>query len=112
VAAFYADECFHLSVVEALRRHGHDVLTAFDAGQANQSIRDEAVMALATQLGRVVLTLDRRQFIALHGRNPEHMGIVVCTEDMDAERQAAAIDAAVGTAPSLAGVLIRVNRPG
>ena len=39
------------------------------------------------------------------------MGIVVCTEDMDAERQAAAIDAAVGTAPSLAGVLIR-DRPG
>jgi hypothetical protein len=83
VAAFYADECFHLAVVEALRQHGHDVLTAFDAGQANQSIPDEAVMALATKLGRVVLTLNRRQFIALHDRNPQHMGIVVCTEDQD-----------------------------
>ena len=87
MAAFYADECFHLSVVEALRRHGHDVLTAFDAGQANQSIRDEAVMALATQLGRVVPTLNRRQFIALHGRNPEHMGIVVCETPRGAPRR-------------------------
>jgi hypothetical protein len=31
VAAFYADENYPLPVVEALRRLGHDVLTAFGA---------------------------------------------------------------------------------
>jgi hypothetical protein len=36
VAALYADENFPLEVVEALRRLGHDVLTALEAGQANQ----------------------------------------------------------------------------
>jgi Domain of unknown function (DUF5615) len=112
MAAFYADECFPLPVVEALRRLGHDVLTASEAGQANQAVPDTAVLALATQLGRVVLTLNRRQFIGLHGLNPAHMGIVVCTEDPDAERQAAAIDSAVRRSLALQGTLTRVNRPG
>ncbi len=44
MAAFYADESFPLAAVDALRRLGHDVLTAFEAGQANQRIPDEAVL--------------------------------------------------------------------
>jgi hypothetical protein len=60
VAAFYADENFPLPTVEALRRFGHDVLTTHEAGQANQRIRDDAVLAFATESGRAVLTLNRR----------------------------------------------------
>jgi len=44
VASFYADENFHLEVVEALRRLGHDVVTALEAGQANQAITDESLL--------------------------------------------------------------------
>lgn len=36
----YADENFPLRVVEELRRLGHDVLTSFEDGRANQSITD------------------------------------------------------------------------
>jgi len=111
VAAFYADENFPLQAVEALRQLGHDVLTAFEAGQANQAIADNVVLDLAPRLGRAVLTLNRWEFIALHTRNPGHAGIVVCTWDSDVERQSAAIDTAVRATPSLLGVLIRVNRP-
>jgi predicted nuclease of predicted toxin-antitoxin system len=110
VAAFYADENFPLQVVEALRRAGHDVLTAFEAGQANKRIPDEVVLAFATRSGRSVLTQNRWQFIALHARFPKHAGIVVCTWDPNVERMASAIHKAVsGTA--LSGVLIRINRP-
>jgi hypothetical protein len=111
VAAFYADENFPLQAVEALRGLGHDVLTAIEAGQANQRIPDHVVLEFATRLGRAVLTLNRWEFIGLHTRNPEHSGILVCTRDPDVERQAAAIDAAVRASSSLLGSLIRVNRP-
>jgi Domain of unknown function (DUF5615) len=111
VAAFYADENFPLLVVEALRRLGHDVLTAFEAGQANERIPDDAVVEFAALSGRAVLTLNRWEFIRLHARLREHSGIVVCTQDPDAERQAAAIDTAVRGLAELEGSLIRVDRP-
>lgn len=111
MAAFYADENFPLAVVEGLRRLGHDVLTAHDAGQANRRISDEDVLAFATAQGRSVLTMNRWQLIALHAAHPRHSGIVVCSADPDAEGQAARIDAAVRLTESLAGVLHRVNRP-
>ena len=111
MAAFYADENFPLQGVEALRRLGHDVLTAFEAGQANQRVPDHSVLDFATRSGRAVLTLNRWEFIGLHARLPRHAGIVVCTEDPDVDRLAAAIDAAARSAASLQGALVRVNRP-
>ena len=70
MAAFYADENFPSPTVEALRRFGHDVLTTHEAGQANQRIRDVAVLEFATESGRAVLTLNRRDFVSLHARSP------------------------------------------
>lgn len=111
MAAFYADENFPLETVEALRRLGHDVLTALEAGQANQSIPDDAVLVFATSARRILLTLNRRHFIGLHAKSTAHAGIVVCTEDPDFARLAASIDAAVQSLPSQMGTLIRINRP-
>lgn len=48
MAAFYTDENFPLGAVEALRSWGHDVLTAIEAGQANQAIPDTTVLHFAT----------------------------------------------------------------
>ena len=59
MAAFYADENFAIDVVHGLRRRGHDVLTAFEAAQANQGSPDENALTFATQLGRCVLPFDR-----------------------------------------------------
>ena len=111
MAAFYADESFPLPVVETLRRLGHDVLTAFEAGQANQRIPDDAVLEFATRSGRAILTLNRWDFVSLHARVAGHAGIVVCSQDPDADRLATAIDVAVRSAATLSGSLIRINRP-
>ena len=62
MARLFADENFPLPAVEALRRLGHDVLTAVEAGQAGQGIADDAVLALAHALGRAVLTHNRKHF--------------------------------------------------
>lgn len=111
MARLYADENFPLPVVVELRNLGHDVLTADEAGQAGQSIPDSAVLGFATAQGRAVLTLNRRHFIGLHSTSPAHAGITVCTFDTDSAGQAVRIDAAVRPLPSLAGRLLRVNRP-
>lgn len=110
MASFYADEGFPLPAVEALRRLGHDVLTALEAGQAGQGVPDLAVLEAATRSHRAVLTVNRWDFIPLHLRFPRHAGIVVCTQDEGAARQAAAIDGAV-RGVALDGVLLRINRP-
>jgi hypothetical protein len=81
--ALYADENFPRAVVEELRRLGHDVLTALEAGQENQRVPDPDVLAFAITLGRAVLTLNRRHFVRLHRQVPYHCGIVVCTPDAD-----------------------------
>ena len=79
----YADENFPLPVVEELRRLGHDVLTKYEDGKANQSIPDNEVLALATEKQRALLTTNRKHFIQLHRQSNEHSGIIACTFDPD-----------------------------
>jgi hypothetical protein len=111
MARLYADEDFPYPVVERLRQLGHDVLTAFEAGQANQRIDDAAQLALATGLGRALLTRNRRHYIRLHRRVANHAGIVSITDDPDLDGQADRIDKALAAHSDLAGQHVRVNRP-
>lgn len=111
MARLYADENFPLEVVEGLRRAGHDVLTAFEAGQANRSIPDAEVLAFATSQQRALLTLNRWHFVALHQANPAHAGLVVCSPDGDGGGQGQRIDEALRSRADLAGALLRINRP-
>jgi hypothetical protein len=112
MARLYANENFPWPVVEELRRLGHDVLTMQEAGRAGQSVPDEAVLAAARTEGRALLTLNRKQFVRLHGAEPDHAGIITCTFDPDFAGQAQRIHAAIVSREALAGQLIRVSRPG
>jgi hypothetical protein len=56
--------------------------------------------------------MNRWHFLRLHRISPRHGGIILCTYNPDFAGQAEQIDAAVRPYPSLAGQLIRVNRPG
>jgi hypothetical protein len=69
------------------------------------------VLAFASGAGRALITINRRDFIKLHRQQPDHHGIVVCTEDPDTEGQARRIHNAIEEFAVLDGVLIRVNRP-
>ena len=111
MAWFYADEDFPYPVVERLRQLGHDVLTAFEAGQANQAAEDADQLAFATSLGRAILTRNRRHFIALHRYSEHHGGVISVTDDPDLDGQASRIDEAVTNNPTLANLHLRVNRP-
>lgn len=111
MARLYTDEQFPREVSKILRMMGHDVLTVQEAGNANLGIPDEAVLAFAVQCDRIVLTLNRYDFIRLHRLQPNHCGIIVCTNDPDRNRLANRIHSAICSEDSLTGKLIRVVRP-
>ncbi|WP_293135059.1 DUF5615 family PIN-like protein [Microcoleus sp. bin38.metabat.b11b12b14.051] len=111
MARLYADEQYPLPVVEFLRPLGHDVLTVQQAGKAGLGIPDEDVLAFAVSNERAVLTLNRGDFIRLHRSQPNHAGIIICTQDNNWERQASRIDDAISAEETLTGKLIRVVRP-
>jgi len=111
MSQLYANENFPRPVVLELRRLGHDVLTVQETGKADQSFPDEAVLKLAADDGRAVLTINRLHFLRLHRREPDHAGIIIFTFDPDFPGQAARIDTAISTQGTLKGCLLRVNRP-
>jgi predicted nuclease of predicted toxin-antitoxin system len=111
LARLYADENFPYSAVEALRRLGHDVLTAKEAGQAGLKTSDEEALAFAHADGRAVLTHNRKHFRNLHRAGASHSGVILCTEDPDFDSLAARVDGVLSTTSELTGQLLRVTRP-
>jgi hypothetical protein len=73
---------------------------------------DPAVLKLASDDSRAVLTLNRKHFVKLHRSSADHAGIIVCSFDLDFDGQAERIRAAIGKQSSLAGQLLRINRAG
>jgi uncharacterized protein with PIN domain len=110
MAKFYADEQFPKDATIVLRSLGHDVLTAQEAGNANQKIPDEDVVAFANAQNRVVLTINRQDFIRIHKQSANHAGIVACTENTDFVRLAEKIHEAVAPLERLTSQLIRIYR--
>lgn len=110
MARLYSNENFPLPVVEELKQWGHDVLTIQETGKANQEFPDNGVLQVATADQRIVLTINRKDFIRLHRDNPQHSGIIVCTADTDFVGQAQRIHEAIQAHEPLDRQLIRVNR--
>jgi hypothetical protein len=108
---FYADENFALAVILELRNLGHDVLTAFEDEKANQKIPDDKVLERATELERVVLTINRKDFKKLHETDNNHAGIFSCTFDADFIGQANRINVASQDVAEIKCQLIKIYRP-
>ncbi len=58
-----------------------------------------------------MITQNRKDFFRLHRIQPNHAGIIACTNDRDWEALANRIDMAIATEEPLQGKLIRVVRP-
>jgi predicted nuclease of predicted toxin-antitoxin system len=107
----YMDEQFPKVVSQLLRDMGHDVLTVQEAGKGNLGISDEDVLSFAIDENRAVVTLNRDDFIRLHRSDPQHCGIIVCTNDPDRSRMAIRLHESIVAQKFLQGNLIRVVRP-
>ncbi|MEW6263156.1 MAG: DUF5615 family PIN-like protein [Thermodesulfobacteriota bacterium] len=110
MADLYSNENIPLPLVYELRRLGHDVLTSYEAGQANQSIPDNKVLEFAKQNGRAVITLNRKDFVKLHLRSSNHLGIILCSEEKNHSNMAKRINRQIKANNPLPGKLLRVNR--
>jgi hypothetical protein len=112
VAALYSNENAPYRLVLALRAKGHDVLTSYEAGNANRKIPDVEVLAYAHGNGRIVLTGNRNDFHQLHGDQLPHSGIVTYTDDVDLGAMASRIDAALADPRAVGRFCARVTRDG
>ncbi|HQV95259.1 MAG TPA: DUF5615 family PIN-like protein [Anaerolineales bacterium] len=110
MASFYTNENFPVKIAEYLREMGYDVLTSFEAGNANQRIPDAEVLDFASRSGRILLTINRRDFIELHEKSPNHAGVIVCSQNIDLREQAEQIHSSIQEAGDMTGKLIRINR--
>lgn len=108
MARLFADEQFPRPAVEHLRSFGHDVLTVQEAGKAGAS--DPEVFAFARANNRAVLTQNRRDFIRLHRSQPDHAGVIICSDDQNFARLAKRTHEAISAEETLQGNLIRVVR--
>ncbi len=112
MAKLYSNENFRKQIILHLIEMGHDVLSAFNAGNANQNIPDEEVLDFAKNCERIILTFNRKDFIKLHNENPNHFGIIVCTEDKNSKALAQRIhESIIDSGSDLENLLIRINRP-
>lgn len=108
---FYANKNFPLNLVKELRRLGYDVLTSYEAGQANQSISDENVLKFAQERERVVITFNQEDFITLHKQGKAHSGIFICKEERDYKGQSEKIhEFILNASQSLKGRLIEIKK--
>lgn len=111
----YTNENLAAALVDELRQLGHDVLTSYEAGNANQGIPDEEVLAAATADRRCVVSFNRDDFITLHRAGISHAGIVVCKDDPDRKTTASVLHKYLMTQKTLQNRLVQVlkqNRPG
>ncbi|MEG4227578.1 DUF5615 family PIN-like protein [Microcoleus sp. N9_B2] len=106
----YCDENFPLDIVGHLRQLEYDFLTCYEAQNANQGIPDETVLAFATQQQRILVTLNRDDFIALHRTGVAHSGIIICKDDRDYGGQAQALHACLSENPDLTNRLVRIKK--
>lgn len=108
---FYSNENLPLALVEALRQLNYDILTSLEAGNANQGILDNEVLADGIALNRTIITLNRDDFIALHRSGINHSGIIICKDDRDYLGQAQALHGYLATQEkNLENCLIRVQK--
>lgn len=86
----YLDECVDRPLVDRLRQRGFDVLSAVEAGHGEDP--DEAQLAYATSIGRVLFTYNRVHFRRLHAAflaaERGHGGIVLIPQASHVDRRA------------------------
>jgi predicted nuclease of predicted toxin-antitoxin system len=112
---FYANENLSADLVKALRNLSYDVVTSYEAGNANQRISDDQVLQTATAENRAVITFNRDDFLALHRSGVDHSGIIVCKDDSNIQGIGQALHDYLATQETLQNRLLRVlqkNQPG
>jgi hypothetical protein len=80
----YLDDCaYSRRLCQLLREAGHDVQTPVDLVSPLLGADEATHFAHAQAAGRAILTLNARDFEALHDKDAGHAGILVVYQDND-----------------------------
>jgi hypothetical protein len=83
----YLDDCaYSRRLCQLLREAGHDVQTPADVLPPLIGADDAAHFAHAQTVGRAILTLNPRDFKALHDQDAAHAGALAIYQDNDPTR--------------------------
>lgn len=110
MVGFYANENLSRALVNELRRLGYDVLTSYEAGNANLKIPDDSVLTTATVNSRCVITFNRSDFVDLHRTGVDHKGIIICKDNVDHIAQASVVHNLIMKQKILQNRLFRVQK--
>ena len=99
MARLYADEQMPARIVNCLRRPwGHDVLTVqqTNTSKYGNGKADRLVLEIGIQEQRAIVTLNRKDFLALHKEfGGRHYGILSCIRSADPKHDADVIDSEI-----------------
>ena len=109
MARLYLDEDQSVRLRPLLAQRGHDVIHAYDLG--NRAIPDTAHLRIAAAAGRILVTYNYRDFVALHrlwlalnswlDLPREHAGILTTWGDITAVEWAGLIHLFIGDNPEM-----------
>lgn len=71
---------------------GHDVQTPFDAHPSLIGADDRDQLAYARATGRVLLTMNPKDFKELHDQDPDHPGILAVYQDNNTAKDMSNLD--------------------
>jgi hypothetical protein len=108
----FADACFPIPIVHALRRLGYHVETVQrleGTSRPDDPLQDESVLEAAIRFHGAILTLDN-DYRQIHYKiHQTHKGIIICSETFDFEKRAKEIDDRIQMEKPLIGKLIYVT---
>jgi hypothetical protein len=113
----FADANLPKELADGLRALGYDVLTVQQyqkSSRPEHGLSDELVLQTAVKFRRIICTLDRFDFLALHRANPSHKGMILIKRGRKSNlrRILSHIDDAIKSLAPLDGKAIRVNDSG
>jgi len=108
MARFFQDEHLSYKTADQLRAMGHDVLMTEDAGR--KSLKDFDQLTFCTGENRIMITINRKDFMMHDTYWPHHKGIISIKELIPEEARARYLDAIVQEHASLEGSHVRANR--
>ncbi len=82
--SIYLDDCaFSRKLRQLLVEAGHDVEVPADVFPPLTGANDPIHFAHAKAAGRVIITLNARDFKEIHNHDPDHSGILIVYQDND-----------------------------
>jgi predicted nuclease of predicted toxin-antitoxin system len=109
VKLYLDEDCSDKKLKKVLIEFGYDVQTTAEANNIGKD--DKTQLIYAVSQNRAIVTHNRKDFIRIHKKTPNHTGIIVCTQNPNNQQLAEKIDEKIRNIDQLTNLLLRVNRP-